>query len=88
MSTDKTTWNLRENLLQLLIRACRGNFWNVIKVRPGHLKPHMGTEFGQLLGVASNKNLCWERAEIRVIWEKLEWGKKWEVKLPGCYLTS
>lgn len=41
--------------------------------------PHMGTEFGQLLGVASNYDLCWEKAKIP--------GKKWEVMLPGCYLT-
>lgn len=58
-----------------------------MEVRCGYLKPHMGIEFGQLLGVAPNNNLCWERAKITVIWEKLEWSKKWEVMLPGCYLT-
>lgn len=34
--------------------------------------PHMGAEFGQLLGVALNNDLCWEKAKITVIWEKLE----------------
>lgn len=48
--------------------------------------PHVGTEYGQLLGVASNNHPSCEKAKITLIWEKLGWSKKWEVMLPGCYL--
>lgn len=68
LSTNKTEWNLRGKLQQLVIRLCRENFWNVMRVRHGYLMPHVGTEFDQLLGVASNNDLCWEKAKITVIW--------------------
>lgn len=59
-----------------------------MEVRRGNLMPRVATEFGQFLGVASNNDLCWEKVKIIVIWEKLEWRQKWEVMLPGCYLTT